>query len=203
MWALLALLTDASGAVPPFLLSAITFAIGTCVGLAARLVFAAARSAAEDPVAGLADRHCRPVRLPLLLFHRAAQRAGGGGEPDRLSVAAVHRARLGADAGRAAALASCRRRLARACRHGADRHQGRRRFLRRPLRLRLRDGRRLRLRLVGLFAAVAALRRSADQHRHLVLRRHLGAFARLPFRAGRDGAAAGSPANGLPCSASA
>ena len=38
MWALLALLTDASGDVPPFLLSAITFAIGTCVGLAARLV---------------------------------------------------------------------------------------------------------------------------------------------------------------------
>ncbi|MDX8445702.1 aromatic amino acid exporter YddG [Mesorhizobium captivum] len=38
MWALLALLTDASGQVPPFLLSAITFAIGTCVGLAARLV---------------------------------------------------------------------------------------------------------------------------------------------------------------------
>jgi drug/metabolite transporter (DMT)-like permease len=38
MWALLALLTDASGHVPPFLLSAITFAIGTCVGLVARLV---------------------------------------------------------------------------------------------------------------------------------------------------------------------
>ncbi|MDQ6432637.1 EamA family transporter [Mesorhizobium sp. LHD-90] len=37
MWALLALLTDASGQVPPFLLSAITFAIGTAVGLAARL----------------------------------------------------------------------------------------------------------------------------------------------------------------------
>lgn len=37
MWALLALLTDASGAVPPFLLSAITFAIGTGVGLVARL----------------------------------------------------------------------------------------------------------------------------------------------------------------------
>jgi drug/metabolite transporter (DMT)-like permease len=36
MWALLALLTDASGKVPPFLLSAICFAIGTCVGLAAR-----------------------------------------------------------------------------------------------------------------------------------------------------------------------
>ena len=38
MWALLALFTDASGNVPPFLLSAITFAIGTCVGLAARFV---------------------------------------------------------------------------------------------------------------------------------------------------------------------
>jgi drug/metabolite transporter (DMT)-like permease len=36
MWALLALLTDASGAVPPFLLSAITFAIGTLVGFGAR-----------------------------------------------------------------------------------------------------------------------------------------------------------------------
>ena len=36
MWALLALLTDASGKVPPFLLSAITFAIGTTVGLVVR-----------------------------------------------------------------------------------------------------------------------------------------------------------------------
>ena len=36
MWALLALFTDASGSVPPFQLSAITFAIGTAVGLAAR-----------------------------------------------------------------------------------------------------------------------------------------------------------------------
>lgn len=36
MWALLALLTDASGQVPPFLLSAITFAIGTLVGLVVR-----------------------------------------------------------------------------------------------------------------------------------------------------------------------
>jgi drug/metabolite transporter (DMT)-like permease len=36
MWALLALLTEASGAVPPFLLSALTFAIGTLVGFGAR-----------------------------------------------------------------------------------------------------------------------------------------------------------------------
>jgi len=38
MWALLALLTDASGEVPPFLLAAMTFAIGTAVGLVACLV---------------------------------------------------------------------------------------------------------------------------------------------------------------------
>lgn len=37
MWALLALLTDASGKTPPFLLLALTFAIGTAVGLVARL----------------------------------------------------------------------------------------------------------------------------------------------------------------------
>jgi len=37
MWALLALLTDASGRTPPFLLLALTFAIGTTVGLVARL----------------------------------------------------------------------------------------------------------------------------------------------------------------------
>ena len=38
MWALLATLTAASGSVPPFQLSAMTFAIGTLVGLAARMV---------------------------------------------------------------------------------------------------------------------------------------------------------------------
>ncbi|MBP0438181.1 DMT family transporter [Tianweitania sediminis] len=38
MWALLAVLTAASGAVPPFQLLAMTFAIGTLVGLAARIL---------------------------------------------------------------------------------------------------------------------------------------------------------------------
>lgn len=38
MWALLALLTSATGAVPPFQLLAMTFAIGTIVGLLARMV---------------------------------------------------------------------------------------------------------------------------------------------------------------------
>jgi drug/metabolite transporter (DMT)-like permease len=38
MWAMLALLTDASGKVPPFQLSAMTFAVGTAVGLFARAI---------------------------------------------------------------------------------------------------------------------------------------------------------------------
>ena len=64
MWALLALLTDASGQVPPFLLSAITFAIGTCVGLAARLVMPAPDRSQKIPpqvwvigIAGLFGYH--------------------------------------------------------------------------------------------------------------------------------------------------
>lgn len=64
MWALLALLTDASGQVPPFLLSAITFAIGTCVGLAARLVMPAPDRSEKIPpqvwvigIAGLFGYH--------------------------------------------------------------------------------------------------------------------------------------------------
>lgn len=64
MWALLALLTDASGQVPPFLLSAITFAIGTCVGLAARLVMPAPARSQKVPsqvwvigIAGLFGYH--------------------------------------------------------------------------------------------------------------------------------------------------
>ncbi len=50
MWALLALLTAASGNTPPFLLSAITFAIGTAVGLAARLFTATPRQPAKIPL---------------------------------------------------------------------------------------------------------------------------------------------------------
>ncbi|WP_192251554.1 aromatic amino acid exporter YddG [Mesorhizobium silamurunense] len=64
MWALLALLTDASGQVPPFLLSAITFAIGTCVGLAARLMMPAPDKSQKIPpqvwligIAGLFGYH--------------------------------------------------------------------------------------------------------------------------------------------------
>ena len=48
MWALLALLTDASGAVPPFLLSALAFSIGAAIGFAAR--FAGLSAPATEPV---------------------------------------------------------------------------------------------------------------------------------------------------------
>lgn len=53
MWALLAFLTDASGQVPPFLMSAMTFAIGTMVGLAARLFMPAPEAAPIPPVVWL------------------------------------------------------------------------------------------------------------------------------------------------------
>jgi drug/metabolite transporter (DMT)-like permease len=64
MWALLALLTDASGHVPPFQLSAMTFAIGTLVGLVARLVSPPTAERAKIPgqvwligIAGLFGYH--------------------------------------------------------------------------------------------------------------------------------------------------
>lgn len=64
MWALLALLTDASGQVPPFLLSAMTFTIGTGVGLAARLFMPRVAKPAKVPgmvwiigIAGLFGYH--------------------------------------------------------------------------------------------------------------------------------------------------
>jgi drug/metabolite transporter (DMT)-like permease len=50
MWALLALLTDASGSTPPFLLSAITFAVGTCVGFGALLFMAVPDRTARIPL---------------------------------------------------------------------------------------------------------------------------------------------------------
>lgn len=64
MWALLALLTAASGSVPPFMLSAITFGIGTAVGLFARLVLPSAGNGERIPaqvwlvgIAGLFGYH--------------------------------------------------------------------------------------------------------------------------------------------------
>ena len=64
MWALLALMTDASGRVPPFLLSALAFSIGTAIGLAARAAGLAPPSRAPIPpvvwligIAGLFGYH--------------------------------------------------------------------------------------------------------------------------------------------------
>lgn len=53
MWALLALMTDASGQVPPFLLSAMTFAVGTLVGLVVRALSGAKSSQPIPPVVWL------------------------------------------------------------------------------------------------------------------------------------------------------
>lgn len=64
MWALLALLTDASGTMPPFQLSALTFTIGTCVGLVSRLFMPAVAASEKIPpivwligIAGLFGYH--------------------------------------------------------------------------------------------------------------------------------------------------
>ncbi|MER9843882.1 EamA family transporter [Mesorhizobium australicum] len=64
MWALLASLTDASGKVPPFLLSAITFSIGTGVGFVTRLFMPATDRSQKIPpqvwaigIAGLFGYH--------------------------------------------------------------------------------------------------------------------------------------------------
>ncbi len=51
MWALLALLTSASGAVPPFLLSALAFSIGAAIGFAARLAGLSPPATEPVPVA--------------------------------------------------------------------------------------------------------------------------------------------------------
>ena len=53
MWALLALFTDATGDVPPFLLTALTFAVGTFVGLVARVFSPPAEKVAIPPVVWL------------------------------------------------------------------------------------------------------------------------------------------------------
>ncbi|RFC67739.1 MULTISPECIES: DMT family transporter [Mesorhizobium] len=53
MWALLALLTDASGDVPPFLLSAMTFTIGTLVGVVARFFSPPTEKVSIPPVVWL------------------------------------------------------------------------------------------------------------------------------------------------------
>ena len=192
MWALLALLTDASGAVPPFLLSAITFSIGTGVGLVARLFMPAADTGQKIPpqvwvigIAGLfgyhffyftALRNAPAVEAsliaylwPLLIVLGSALMPG-----ERLRWNHVVGALLG--------LAGTVLIVTKGGGLAFDA----------PLCLRLCHGRRLRRAVVVLFAVVAALSVGADQHRHLVLRGDGGAFARLPSGAGRDRAADGA-----------
>jgi hypothetical protein len=95
MWSALALFTAASGAVPPFQLSAICFLIASLIGLSVMLrqPIRFPRAAATDQ--GLGARPVRPVWLSLPLFYRAEKCACGRGRLDCLSLAAADRGRLG------------------------------------------------------------------------------------------------------------
>ena len=57
MWALLALLTDASGAVPPFLLSALAFSIGAAIGFAARFAGLSAPATVSLSAVAVGEKH--------------------------------------------------------------------------------------------------------------------------------------------------
>ena len=125
MWSLLAVLTAASGTVPPFQLAAMTFLIGGGLGAATWPFRRGAASCAPAAGGGVDARRRRPVRLSRALFHGAATRAAGGSRPAQLFLAAADRAVLGAAAGRAAENPPCRRRADRPCRHrGAVRRPG-------------------------------------------------------------------------------
>ena len=88
LWSVLALLTASAGAIPPFELAALTFAVGGGLGL----VYAALRgrlAALIQPwpvwavgVGGLFGYHA-------LYFAALEPRPAGRGEPDRLSLAAA------------------------------------------------------------------------------------------------------------------
>ncbi len=196
-------MTDASGEVPPFLLSAITFAIGTASASSRACSCPPPTQPAKIPpqvwvigIAGLfgyhffyftALRNAPAVEAsliaylwPLLIVLGSALMPG-----ERLRWNHIAGALLGL-AGTVLIVT-----------------KGGGVCLREPLRLRLCDGRRLRLPLVVLFAAVAALSLGADQHRHLVLRGDRGAFARLPSSCSRRPCCRRAPASGSPCSASA
>ena len=164
-WSLLALLTAATGTIPPFQLAAMTFLIGGLVGVASWIVrpkgFAGLR---QKPavwalgIAGLFGYHA---------LYFAALRLAPPAESglDQLPVAAADRAVLVAAAGRASAARASDRSVSRVCRRrGADRRTRRARCARRVfarLSLRLRGG----IRVGGLFGAVAPLRRGADAMR--------------------------------------
>ena len=117
LWSALALMTAASGKMPPFEMAALTFLVGGGFGLA----YAAARGrlgALRQPwpvwpvgVGGLFGYHA-------LYFAALRLRAAGRGEPDRLSLAVADRADVGAAAGRTAERAPYRRRAARIRRRG-------------------------------------------------------------------------------------
>ena len=129
--------------------------------------------ALRQPLAGLAARRRRPVRLPRRLLLRAAQRPAGRGRPHQLPLAAADRRVLRLPARRTAEVAAHRRLRPRAGRRRARRHP--------------RPGLRLRS---GLYASATAPRSVAA----VIWARLFGAVA--PLR--RTSPATPSPASASP-----
>ncbi len=170
MWSLLALLTVLSGRVPPFQLLSMTFAVGGLLGLV-WVARARAWGVLRQPpavwalgVGGLAGYHA---------LYFASLRLAPPAEAGLINylwplLIVLFSGLLPGERLRAK---SRRRRAARACRHrravhGQGRDAGPRQLAGLCLRL-LR-----RLRVVGLFGAVAPLRRRADGGGRRLLRRH-------------------------------
>ena len=105
LWTTLASLTVLEGAIPPFQTTAIAFAIGGIVLIAAGRRAWAACFVRPTPRLACA-RHLRPVRLPRALFCRAQAGPAGRSQPDHLAVGPVHGAVLGPAAGQPTAPAA-------------------------------------------------------------------------------------------------
>ncbi len=89
---------------PPFQLSAICFAIGSIPGIVVLALNPSRLALLPAAGQGLDRRDCRPVRVPLPLFHSTSKRAGRRSRADRLSLAVADRVLIGVASGRAFAL---------------------------------------------------------------------------------------------------
>ena len=89
MWSLLALFTASSGPVPPLQLLAMTFTVGSVVGLLYWLKKPPSRDLLKQPAKGLACRDWRLVWLSFFLLYRPAKCPCGRSKPGRLSLAGI------------------------------------------------------------------------------------------------------------------
>ncbi len=91
MWPLLAALTVATGAVPPFQLAAVCFAIGGALGLIWTGIRGELRLLTGQPLSVWLHGVGGYFWLSLFLFHRVTSRLTGRRQPYRLSLAAADR----------------------------------------------------------------------------------------------------------------